>query len=203
MRLTGLHLAIRNSLEFAAIFGIWRVQLALIERGSLTLAAATAVVLIVAWLKTAFFGIENIRQLWRASAENMPYYKFLLLMLVNMMQIIVAFALDYHLLHKLSAESFAGVNSALDGGALVFEFFYYSSLNFMFFGYGDITPQSVPAKLLTLTEITLAFVTVIFLLSDFISLKESIGRRGRDGEAPGRRHWLGGSLSLPHIDRDS
>jgi hypothetical protein len=33
----------------------------------------------------------------------------------------------------------------------------------------------VPAKLLTLTEITLAFVTVIFLLSDFISLKESIG----------------------------
>ncbi len=46
----------------------------------------------------------------------------------------------------------------------------------MFFGYGDVTPQTVVAKALTLTEITLAFVTVIFLLSDFISLKESIRR---------------------------
>lgn len=175
MRLSGLYLVVRNTIEFAAIFGLWRLQLELIERGSFTPVVLTAIVLMVSWVKTAFFGIENIRQLWRASAENIPYYKFLLLMLVNMMQIIVAFALDYHLLHTLSAESFAGVNPALDGGALVFEFFYYSSLNFMFFGYGDITPQSVPAKLLTLTEITLAFVTVIFLLSDFISLKESIG----------------------------
>jgi hypothetical protein len=50
----------------------------------------------------------------------------------------------------------------------------------MFFGYGDITPQSIPAKLLTLSEITLAFVTVIFLLSDFISLKDSL----RPGETP-------------------
>ena len=33
-----------------------------------------------------------------------------------------------------------------------------------------------PEILLTVTEILLAFVTVIFLLSDFISLKESISR---------------------------
>jgi len=183
MRLTGFNLAIRNAIEFAAIFGLWRLQLEVLERKGLTPATLTVVVLIVALVKTAFFGVENIRQLWRASADNMPYYKFLLLMLVNMAQIVIAFALDYHLLYRLAAESFSGVNSALHGGALVFEFFYYSSLNFMFFGYGDITPQSIPAKLLTLTEITLAFVTVIFLLSDFISLKESIGA-GR--HRPGR-----------------
>jgi hypothetical protein len=161
MRLSGLYLAIRNVIEFAAIFGLWRLELELLERRSLSAAGLTAIVLIGAWLKTAFFGVENIRQLWQASEENMPYYKFLLLMLVNMMQIVVAFALDYHLLYRLQAESFAGVNHALEGATLVFEFFYFSSLNFMFFGYGDITPQSVPAKLLTLTEITLAFVTVI------------------------------------------
>jgi len=175
MRLSGLYLAVRNTIEFAAIFGLWQVELELIDRGRFSAAAMTAIVLTVAWVKTAFFGVENIRQLWRASAENMPYYKFLLLMLVNMMQIIVSFGLDYHVLHKFSVESFAGVNPSLEGATLIFEFIYYSSLNFMFFGYGDITPQSVPAKLLTLTEITLAFVTVIFLLSDFISLKESIG----------------------------
>ena len=175
MRLSGLNLVVRKSIEFAAIYGLWRFEHELIGRQLLGPAALTALVLAVAWLKTAFFGIENIRQLWRASAENMPYYKFLLLMLVNMLQIVAAFALDFDLLHRLSDASFAGVNPALRGGELVFEFFYFSSLNFMFFGYGDITPQSIPAKLLTLSEITLAFITVIFLLSDFISLKESIG----------------------------
>jgi hypothetical protein len=181
MRLTGLHLVVRNTIEFAFIFGLWLGELELIAHQRFGAAALTAIILAVAWSKTAFFGVENIRQLWQASEENMPYYKFLLLMLVNMAQIILAFALDYHLLYQLSAESFAGVNATLEGASLVFEFIYFSSLNFMFFGYGDITPQSIPAKLLTLTEVTLAFVTVIFILSDFISLKESIGGK-RQGQ---------------------
>ena len=49
-----------------------------------------------------------------------------------------------------------------------------STLNFSFFGYSEIMPQTVPAKIANLTEIVMAFVTVIFLLSDFISLKDSI-----------------------------
>jgi hypothetical protein len=53
---------------------------------------------------------------------------------------------------------------------------YFSTLNFTFFGYGDVTPQTIPAKLITMSEVLLAFVTVIFLLSDFISLKESLGK---------------------------
>ncbi len=44
-------------------------------------------------------------------------------------------------------------------------------------GYGDIIPQTIPAKFLTMTEILVAFTTVIFLLSDFISLKESVARK--------------------------
>ncbi len=178
MRLSGFRLTVRNSIEFAVIFLLWWIELELVRRRSIAPAAMLALVLSIAWIKTAFFGIENIRQLWRASAENTPYYKFLLVMLVNMLQIVAAFGLDYHLLHELDSASFAGVNEKLSGATLVFEFFYFSGLNFMFFGYGDITPQTVPAKLLTLTEISLAFVTVIFLLSDFISLKESIGTRG-------------------------
>ena len=177
MRLTGLVLTIRNALEFAVIFALWWAVGKAIDDRALSPLALAALIVAVAWIKTAFFGIENIRQLWRASAENMAYYKFLLLMLVNMWQIVVAFALDFHLLHCLNDKSFAVVDATLTGDPLLFEFFYYSALNFMFFGYGDITPQTIPAKLLTLTEISLAFVTVIFLLSDFISLKESIGVR--------------------------
>jgi hypothetical protein len=174
MRLKLFRLMVRNAIEFAAIFGVWYVLLDLLDAGRLSATSMTALILAAAWAKTLFFGVENIRQLWQATALNMPYYKFMLLMLVNMWQIMVSFALDFHLLYRQAKSSFAGVNEALDGAELVFEFFYYSALNFMFFGYGDITPQSIPAKLLTLSEITLAFVTVIFLLSDFISLKDSL-----------------------------
>lgn len=176
-QLAATRLVVRNILEFAAIFALWWALLAAVERKLLEPGGLIATILAVAWIKTAFFGIENIRQLRQASNENIAYHKFMLLMVVNMWQIAASFALDFHLLYRLAPDSFATVRDDLAGASLVFEFFYYSGLNLMFFGYGDITPQTVPAKLLTLTEITLAFVTVIFLLSDFISLKESI-RRG-------------------------
>jgi hypothetical protein len=150
----------RNLLEFALIFALWGVGYEMVVRQWLSPAALTAAVLALAAAKTLFFGAENIGQLR--------------LMLMNAWQVITSFGLDYHLLHTLNEESFHEIKPALAGGSLVFEFLYYSALNFMFFGYGDITPQTIPAKVLTLTEITLAFVTVIFLLSDFISLKESL-----------------------------
>ena len=59
-------------------------------------------------------------------------------------------------------------------------FFYLSTLNFSFFGYSDILPETVAAKIVNLSEIVLAFVTVIVMLSDFISLKESLRDRRSD-----------------------
>ncbi|HYO23807.1 MAG TPA: ion channel [Lacipirellulaceae bacterium] len=164
----------RNLLEFAALFALWRAGLAAIERHWLSPAALHTGLLLLAGAKTLFFGIENIGQLRAASANNTPYHKFLLLMLMNVWQVITSFGLDFHLLHLIDRSSFDFIPPDLTPAAHVFEFFYFSALNFMFFGYGDITPQTVPAKVLTLAEISLAFVTVIFLLSDFISLKESL-----------------------------
>jgi hypothetical protein len=181
MQLSVSRAVARNLLEFALLFAIWYGQLQAVDQKWFQPAGLIALVLVVAGAKTIFFGIENIDQLRRAADQNTPYHQFLLLMLMNVWQVITSFALDFHLLELLSAESFAVISPKLDGAALVFEFFYYSALNFMFFGYGDITPQTIPAKVLTLTEISLAFVTVIFLLSDFISLKESIRKPPTDG----------------------
>jgi hypothetical protein len=167
-------LVFRNAVEFAVLYLLWFAGLTAIDRQAASPGALLAGVMAVAFAKTAFFGVENIRQLKRASDENWAYHRFILLLLVNMLQIVASFGLDYHLLHHLHPPSFAVLAESLAGAELVFEFFYFSALNFMFFGYGDITPQTVPAKLLTLTEIALAFVTVIFLLSDFIALKESL-----------------------------
>ena len=109
----------------------------------------------------------------------MPYHKVLGLMGVNMTQITLSFALDFWLLETGDAESFSSINAAWSRPELIFEFFFFSVLNFSFFGFGDVTPLTVPAKLVTMMEVLLAFFTVIFLLSDFVSLKDSLRVRRR------------------------
>lgn len=169
-----LRLIVRNAAEFVAIIVLWRLLLTTISSSGIAPFWLTILLLAMALVKTIFFGGENLRQLWMASVENMAYHRFMTLMLVNMSQIIISFGFDYHCLHRINAGSFSSVPEHLSGAELVFEFVYFSILNFTFFGYGDMTPATVPAKLLTVTEVILAFVTVIFLLSDFVSLRESL-----------------------------
>jgi Ion channel len=100
-----------------------------------------------------------------------------------MSQIILSFGLDYWCLMTANPASISSFNPEFSPGELIFECFYLSFLNFTFFGYGDCTPQTVAAKLVTMMELLLAFFTVIFLLSDFISLKDSL-RPSRDQNEP-------------------
>ena len=110
---------VRNLVEFAALFGLWWLGLTAI-RGTWALShVLIGCVLALAAAKTLFFGVENIRQLQDASARNIPYHKFLLLMLMNVWQVITSFGLDYHLLDLLDPQSFAVINEALEGPSLV------------------------------------------------------------------------------------
>ncbi len=165
---------LRNVAEFALIATVWFATQALIQRSRLPFEWLVTTVILLAWAKTAFFGIENLQQLMRASKDNMAYHRFMFLMLINVAQITLSFGLDFHCMYCLDAASFSSIDPTETVPEQIFDFTYFSVLNFTFFGYGDVTPQTIPAKLLTVTEIVLAFVTVIFLLSDFISLKESI-----------------------------
>jgi len=133
----------------------------------------------IALTKTTYFFVENLQHILLATSHEIPYHRFLALMGVNMAQITASFALDFFLLEAAETESFSGFVAGLGEPRILFDCFFYSVLNFTFFGFGDITPQSIPAKLVTLMEVTLAFFTVIFLLSDFISLKDSLRSEGR------------------------
>ena len=166
---------VRNLIEFVAIIAVWAGFQHLLD-SDLPHAAALLLAILLSLAKTTFFGVENIRQLFEATRSNQPYHRFMLLMLINMTQIILSFSLDFHCLHRINPASFSVELAGATPFETVFEFIYYSTLNFTFFGYGDVTPQTIPAKFITMTEILLAFVTVIFLLSDFISLKESLGK---------------------------
>ena len=164
----------RNVAEYAAIGGWWVLLHLLLERSGISGGVMTALVILGCWTKAVLFGAENMKQLFDAAKRNLPHHHFLLLMGVNMSQMILSFMFDFQLLQRIDPASFSGVAPNAGLSEALFDFFYLSTLNFSFFGYSDILPQTVPARIANLTEILLAFVTVIFLLSDFISLKDSL-----------------------------
>ena len=168
----------RNLAEYAAIAGWWGALYLLQRAGWLGTGAMSTLIVCGAIAKAGLFGAENMRQLFDAARTNMAHHRFMLLMGVNMSQMILAFMFDFQLLHMLDPESFTGIAADAGLAELLFDFFYLSTLNFSFFGYSDVLPQTVAARLVNLTEILLAFFTVIFMLSDFISLKDSL----RDAE---------------------
>jgi hypothetical protein len=134
--------------------------------------------LVVLWaaLKTAYYFGESLWHLVQATASDLPYHRFLLLMSYNMAEVTISFAIDFYCLQQLSPRNFSGIQENLTGVSLMFECLYFSILNFSFFGYGDITPATVPAKIVMLLEVVTAFTTVIFLISDFVSMKDSMKR---------------------------
>ena len=135
--------------------------------------------LTAAWaaLKTFYYFAENLRHLQDATNTDLAYHKFVILLAYNMAQITISFAIDFFCLLAIDRQSLTGIAPELKGGELLFECFYFSVLNFSFFGYGDITPAIIPAKIIMLLEVVTAFCTVIFLLSDFVSMKESMRRK--------------------------
>jgi hypothetical protein len=164
----------RQGLEVAIIIALaWGTQL-VISRGLLSPVGACWLVVGLAVVKALFFLTESLHHLLTATRCNALYHRFMILMIVNVAQVALSFGLDYWCLYTAMPESFAGINESLQGAELVFECCYLSFLNITYFGYGDITPQIVPAKLVTMMELLIAFFTFIFLLSDFVSLKEAI-----------------------------
>ena len=167
----------RNIVEFGLIIAWWLCVLWLVSQFETVGIWASLLVILGCWVKSVFFGTENMNQLYEAARSDLSHHRFLLLMAINMIQMILSFAFDFHLLYTIDRHSFLGIDSQAPFGVALFDFFYLSTLNFSFFGYSEILPQTVVAKIVNLTEIVLAFVTVIFLLSDFVSLKESLRKR--------------------------
>ena len=133
---------------------------------------------VVVWaaIKTVYYFGESLWHLIQATASDLPYHRFLLLMAYNMAEVTLSYAIDFYCLLQLNRANFTGIQEQLSGGTLMFECLYFSILNFSFFGYGDITPATVPAKMVMLLEVVTAFTTVIFLISDFVSMKDSMKR---------------------------
>jgi len=165
---------VRQTTEVVLVAALAAVIHVGLTAGLLPPRGACLLVAVVATLKTGYFLAENLQHILLATRQEMLYHRFLALMGVNMAQITLSFALDYWLLETAERGSFTGFETATTPAVVFFDCFFYSVLNFSFFGFGEILPRTVPAKIVTLLEVVLAFFTVIFLLSDFISLKKSL-----------------------------
>jgi hypothetical protein len=192
----------REPLEWMALFAVAAVILAttqLSDGGTETIGAVTngnknvetdiaksqnlalpqvLALLVALWaaIKTAYYFAETLRHLLEATAQDLAYHRFLLVVAYNMAQITLSFAIDFYCLFWIDPDSLS-IDNNMRGLELMFECFYFSVLNFSFFGYGDITPHHVASKFVMLLEVVTAFSTVIFLLSDFVSIKEAMRRK--------------------------
>lgn len=176
-------LRIRELSETAVFIAAWAFLHLLHRTGVVSPVVLTWMAATWASGKFVYFLVENGKHIVRATSANIPYHRFLLFMAYNIGQMALSFALDFHVLYSLTPGSMNGISEGMAGGELFFEFFFYSVLNFSFFGFGDVTPATVPLKLVTLQEVVLALLTAIFILGDFISLKESV--RGSEPRVKG------------------
>jgi hypothetical protein len=131
-------------------------------------------VILLGFFELIYFFYMLLKKIIEAAHKNTPMYVFLVFLFLNMLNAIYAFAWNYWLVYTNNHKSFEGVNPQFTTFEQVFEFFYFSSLTFSYFGYGEIMPTTIPSKLLVMMEIGLSFTTMIFVLADFVGLRESL-----------------------------
>ncbi len=125
---------LRNVVEYVALVAWWLLWAYVLPAERWSPWFFSAVVIAGCWFKTLFFGTENLSQLYAAAREDLSHHRFLILMGINMTQMILSFAFDFHLLYLQNNLCFTGVSETVSGGEALFDFFYLSTLNFSFFG---------------------------------------------------------------------
>jgi hypothetical protein len=127
--------------------------------------------------KSIYFVVHSFRKIEEATAKNLTYNKFLIIIMTNILLIVVSFAVDYACIQEIDGRSFSGLNPDRSLFNIAFDLSYFSILSFTSVAYGDIVPVSKAAKILTLLEVGVAYITTIVIISNFVQIKESMERR--------------------------
>jgi hypothetical protein len=124
--------------------------------------------------KTVFFLTTGFKKIMQFTKLDLGYHQFLVFISINILMIIFSFTVDFLCLYQIDRASFSGIPDGAGFLERAFNFFYYSFLMFSNLGMATILPETTAAKSITMCEVVLSFVTLIFILADFISLKESL-----------------------------
>ncbi|RHX86680.1 ion transporter [Leptospira stimsonii] len=172
---------LKTLVEYAVIivFGLWIVYLDEIEFSGVDI---KYLIVFLAGSKSVYFFVKGFRKISEFSALDLRYYEFLIFIAVNISIIIVSFGLDYFCIYRVDPTSFSGLPNGATVFVLAFKFFYFSLMIFTNIGIIKMIPESAETEVIVIFEAILSFITIIFVLSDFLSLKESLGRRRTDSK---------------------
>lgn len=135
------------------------------------------ILLILVLGKCIYFIEHSFRKIEEASINDISYNKFLSIILTNVLLIVISFGVDYSCLMQIDNSSFRGLSQSIYIMDRAFDFFYFSLLSFITVAFGDITPLTKTAKALTMMEVTVAYITTIIVISNFVQIKDSIGKK--------------------------
>jgi hypothetical protein len=134
----------------------------------------TGLVLVIAGVKLFTLFFQSYKKIMQVIEENVAFHRFLIYMTINIAVLITSFAVDFFCLYNIDPSNLFGMPQGLSYPELFFECIYFSMLGFNNLGFYDVVPNSYATKILVMLEIMSYFITIVFILSDFISLKESI-----------------------------
>ncbi len=99
---------------------------------------------------------------------DIAYFKTfqLIYYLLFLLSVTSIFSYQYEILQRFDERSFHIQNSS---GNISFDLWYFSIVTFTTVGYGDITPVTIPAKILTIIEIISSLTLLILVVSNFHS----------------------------------
>lgn len=142
--------------------------------------AVELLVVLLALGKSVVVVWANLTRVHQVTVEHLPFHRYLAFLVLSLSLLIFSFGLDTYLLQRLVPGSYAGFNPRFTELELLFESYYFSFLNLTIYGVVEIIPKSIAAKTLLIFEEALVFLTLVYVLSDFVSLRDSIRSSYRD-----------------------
>jgi hypothetical protein len=153
-----------------------------IEQQNIDRSLIYALIFTVTIGKIFFFITNSYKKLIHITRANMTYFGFLVFVSMNIFLMVVSFSVDYFCIFTIDPASFSGVEDAHTIPAQIFKFFYLSFLLFTNMGVANVVPVTMPAECMVMFEAIISFITIIFILSDFVNLKDSLLSLGKESK---------------------
>ena len=131
-----------------------------------------AIALFVFSLTKIYFLVgHTFKKMSELVGDNHSFNHILLLLSAVIALIVISFAFDYHCLSQIYHNAFSGVNYSASIYSRLANFLYFSIVTFTTVGYGDIVPNLLIVKFITILEMISSFVVIVFVISKYIKTK--------------------------------
>ncbi|HSZ25640.1 MAG TPA: hypothetical protein VK766_07990 [Cytophagaceae bacterium] len=133
-----------------------------------------SVVFLFSFSKVLYVIVKCFKRIVIIANIDMPYHRFLLFIAANIGLIVLSFSIDFLAVYHLDKTSFTGLEETTNVLEEFFKLFYLSLLMFTNMGVANVVPVKIPAEFLVMFEAIVSFVTLIFILSDYVTLRDSL-----------------------------